>query len=304
MKFALALLAVCLGTLPFASVLTTGEAVTVADDPILEIDATTLTAYLADATPVQGVRPRVQQRGVELDGSMRSAPGLPMAINGNPFGGVWGGGTHNGVRLDLGTWSQQEVDIALPAPGFSWVIGRSYNARQETSTPAHLDSNGPQGVNWFQSSQPEIVLWKVNGEEGADDNDDILYCIYGADRFVEFDRVDDDPTTDTFKATNGAAGIFVFTDGGEDADRYTLTDQRGYEIVFFGFDDDQIDRSVAAPRTAGGRAAQDLDARVSTQPQQRLCRIRCRGLRGTHDDDLDSGTRSLQAAHSSGGRPP
>jgi hypothetical protein len=203
-------------------------------DPILTIFDDSLTSYQpTGATNIQGIRPQVGQRGVNLDGSMRSAPSQRMAIEGNPFEDVWSAPQLNGMRLDLGTYAAQDVDIALPATGFSWVIGRSYNARQETSGGSHRDSDGYQGKNWFQNSQPEILLF----EHTSDDDKDVVYLVYGADRFVEFERVDADPTSDTFKATNGAAGIVEYVAGaGDEPDTYTLTDQHGNEIVFFGFD--------------------------------------------------------------------
>lgn len=205
-------------------------------DPILTIFDDSLTTYLpSGATNIQDVRLRVGQRGVNIDGTMRSSPSQRMQIEGNPFEDIWPGPQLNGMRIDLGTYAVQDVDIALPADGFSWVIGRSYNARQETSGGSHRDSDGYQGKNWFQNSQPEILLH----EHATDDDKDVVYMIYGADRFVEFERVDDDPTSDMFKATNGAAGVFLYEEGATDEpDTYTLTDQHGNEIVFFGFDAD------------------------------------------------------------------
>src|SRR6185436_7521401 len=53
-------------------------------DQILEIYNASLTTFLPSGkTKVQNVRPRKEQRGVNIDGSMRSAPGIPAAIAGN-----------------------------------------------------------------------------------------------------------------------------------------------------------------------------------------------------------------------------
>ena len=55
-------------------------------DPILTIFDDSLTSYQpTGATNIQDIRPQVGQRGVNLDGSMRSAPSQRMAIEGNPF---------------------------------------------------------------------------------------------------------------------------------------------------------------------------------------------------------------------------
>src|SRR5689334_22790208 len=76
-------------------------------DQILEVYSASITTYLPTGkTKVQNVRPRPEQRGVNLDGSMRSAPGIPAAIAGNPFERVWGGtAALEGVRLDTGTYN-------------------------------------------------------------------------------------------------------------------------------------------------------------------------------------------------------
>jgi hypothetical protein len=173
---------------------------------ILELDSDSLTSYLpSGSTSVQDVRPIAAQRGTNIDGSLRSAPGLLMQVAGNPFGEVWTGKQSQGdVRIDIGAYAPFDVDIALPATGPRWIVGRSYNPRQEDSEGSHRDSGAsPQGVDWFQTSQPEILLY----EHPTDDDKDVLYLIYGADRFVEFKRVDEESVE--FKGVNGAAGVFV-----------------------------------------------------------------------------------------------
>ncbi|MBK8172699.1 MAG: hypothetical protein IPK60_20510 [Sandaracinaceae bacterium] len=201
-----------LGSSAFAQILTTN------DD--------TLTTYRAGVTAVQGLRPRPEQRGVNHDGSMRKASTHRLAVAGNPFERVWDGEAElNGVRLDTGTWTTSDVDISLPASS-PWVIGRSYNARQDNS--GHLASNGYQGFNWAQSSQPEIVLY----EHASDDAQDVLYLVYGADRYAEFKRASS--TANTYKGTNGAAGVFERTDASPDTWAYYAPD--GTVATFFGFD--------------------------------------------------------------------
>ena len=199
--------------------------------PILETSDGSLTSYLADATSVQGVSPRVEQRGAFLDGSLRARPSFPMHLAGNPLDSPWSSNQQiDGIHLATGAFTQAEVDLVLPSDGPRWVVGRTYNARQDDG--AHLDSNGYQGKNWFQSSQPEIVLY----EHSSDDAEDMVYLVYGADRFVAFKRKN--AASDEFKGVNGAAGAIQFAEDGSGADTYTYTDQWGFQYVFFGFDND------------------------------------------------------------------
>jgi RHS repeat-associated protein len=193
---------------------------------ILQTHAESLTTYLPSVTAVQDVRPRPEQRGTNLEGSMRKGSPLPFAIAGNPFENAWRGETEiDGLGLDVGAWSPSEVDISLPAPGHRWAIGRSYNSRQDSS--GHHASNGYQGFNWHQSSQPEIVFH----DDATGPEEDLIYLVYGADRFAEFKRTGSG--TSDFKGVNGAAGVFVHSTGSPDT--FALTDQRGLVYTFFGF---------------------------------------------------------------------
>ncbi|MGE4198429.1 MAG: hypothetical protein AB7G11_15045, partial [Phycisphaerales bacterium] len=196
---------------------------------ILETYGTSLTSYkYASATGGQGVRPRFDQRGVGLDGSARAGSLQGWALAGNPLGegSVGGGRLGAGINLATGTYNPTEVDIALPAPGGSrWVIGRSWNVRQEVGG-TRTDSNGYQGKNWFQMSQPEIVLFT-----GATNDLDVLYIVYGADRYLEFKRAA--LNGNEFKGKNGAAGIVQYVSGSPDT--YVYYDQRGTATTFFGF---------------------------------------------------------------------
>ncbi|NOT31995.1 MAG: hypothetical protein HOP15_16235 [Planctomycetes bacterium] len=189
------------------------------------------TMLVTTPTPVQDVLPQLLQRGVQLDGMLRAAPSQRMVIAANPFENVRRAPSIGGVNLAVGTFEVQEVDIALPSEGFSWVIGRTVNARQQTSG-SHRDSQGPNGVNWAQSSQPEISFY-----DHANNVRDTVYLLYGADRFAEYKRVD--ANGPTFRGVNGAAGVFEYIAGASaDPDTYTLTDQNGNDQVFFGFDSD------------------------------------------------------------------
>ncbi|NOT31472.1 MAG: hypothetical protein HOP15_13575, partial [Planctomycetes bacterium] len=184
------------------------------------------TMKVTTPTPVQDVLPILFQRGVQLDGSLRAAPQQPpMVVAANPFEDAWRAPSIGGIDLVTGAFELQEVDIALPA-SVPWVVGRSNNARQESSG-THRTSNSYQGRNWFQTSQPEIAFY-----DDATNSKDMVFLFYGADRFSEYKRVDS--TGPTFRGVNGASGVFKHVAG--DPDTYTLTDQHGNELVFIGFD--------------------------------------------------------------------
>jgi RHS repeat-associated protein len=198
-------------------------------DQVLDICTDSLISYLPTGkTKVNDCRPRAEQRGVGIDGTLRSPAAQPFALAGNPSEAVWGGtSVLDGVRLDSGTWSPTDVDLALAAPGFRWVVGRTYNARQEESS-TYQDSNGPQGKNWFQSSQPELHYY----DHSTDDSKDTIYLVYGADRYAEFRRKD--ANSSEFKARNGAAGKFILS--GSNPKIWTYRDSLGNEFKFFGDD--------------------------------------------------------------------
>ena len=202
-----------------------------ADDPILTIHTPSLTTLKVSAsTSIQDIRPLVGQRGAQLDGIVRAGAPQRMMLGGNPYESAWRVPTVNDVRLDTGTYQLNDVDISLPAT-MPWVIGRTYNAQQQRVSSAHRDSDGPQGKNWFQSSQMEILLY----DDATSAADDLVYVYYGADRFMEYKRTD--ASSSTFRGRNGAAGIVNFTAAsGSEPETYTLYDQHGTEIWFIGFD--------------------------------------------------------------------
>lgn len=190
-------------------------------EAILLIDGDTVDTYLAAPTAVQDIQPLVSQRGVGLDGSLRSAPPFGWAVHANPFAHEWNDNARyrDDIMLHTGRYSPTEVDLALPAPGFSWTVGRTYSV-PENGVP----SQGYQGYNWQQFSQPEMV-YDNNG--GADDR---IYLVYGADRFLEFQRLD--ASSPVYRGVNGAAGAVV----AEEIDSHevlTYWDQQGTRSVFF-----------------------------------------------------------------------
>ncbi len=214
----------------FASIVVLWSATAARADQILQTSNDSLTTYkYTGNTRVQGVRPRAEQRGVGIDGVQRAGGSLPWALSGNPFESAQSGESLGLLRLAAGAYSPTEIDLALPAQ-VPWVAGRTFNARQENSSSQHIDSNGYQGKNWFQISQPEVRLYDADGNPSTKQAADLVYLIYGADRYVEFKRTADN--ADTFRGVNGAAGIFKYESGSPDL--YVYTDQNGNRTYFFG----------------------------------------------------------------------
>ena len=205
-----------------------GLSTTLAQTQILEVYNASLTTYLpAAASSGQGVTPLFNQRGVGIDGSMRAPSTFAWAMAGNPSGNPAGLGKLDAITLWNGSYAPTEIDWAAPAPGTSrWVIGRTFNQVQGSV------SNGYQGRNWFQMSQPEIVLYDADSNSATRGDADVVYIVYGADRFIEFDRTA--ANQDTFKGKNGTAGIVEFISGTPDL--YVYTDQHGTRTTFFGDD--------------------------------------------------------------------
>jgi len=205
---------------------------------ILTRDDGLLTDYQPQsASSVQGITPTYWQRGVQLDGAYASPSLFGLSLEGNPFetaGAI--GRRHQSVDLVTGSYSASVVDISLPAPGFSWVIGRTYNGQQYDHNGIWRDSEGPQGRNWFQSSMPELVQVEADGTaaDSSKEADDLIYLVYGADRFVEFVR---SGTTDFFKATNGANAVIEVVEDAGAADVLELTDARGLKLTFWELND-------------------------------------------------------------------
>ncbi|MFN0207737.1 MAG: hypothetical protein ACKVS6_15625, partial [Planctomycetota bacterium] len=197
-------------------------------DPILEVHSDSLTSYKnTSATAIQALRPQYNHRGVRLDGTVKNGPFFRMAIAGNEFESTVISDREQKVDLVTGGANLSEVDIALPAAGFSWIVGRSYNSTQKNSGSAY-NSNGYAGYNWMQTSQMEIAFYN-----DADDTKDLIYLYYSAGGFLEFARYPE--STTTFKATNGANGVIRFVAGVEsEPDTYLYHDAHGMTYTFFG----------------------------------------------------------------------
>ena len=193
-------------------------------DQILQIYNDSLTTYLpSSGTAVQGVKPLAEQRGVGVDGTRRSSGAFAWALAGNPFEAPQGGSSFGGVSLSTGGYAPMEYDLSLPAQ-VRWTIGRTYNSRQSSA------SNGYQGWNWFQTSQPEIAFYDHDNDSGTTQAEDMVYLVFGADRYVEFKRTGSSDTT--FRGVNGAAGVFQYVSGSPDT--YVYSDQNGNRTYFFG----------------------------------------------------------------------
>lgn len=198
-------------------------------NPVLDNHSSAVTSYRAGAASrVQDVWPRFQQRGANLDGTLWADDVQGWSANANLFESAQPGRRLGVVDLALGAYVVSEVDIDLPQPGLArWVIARSYNAVQKDGSGYRV-SNGPQGKNWHQMSQPEIVLY----DDPSSPSEDMLYIVYGADRFLEFKRAGE--SSNQFKGKNGTAGLVDFVAGTPDT--YVYYDQVGTRTYFFGDD--------------------------------------------------------------------
>jgi hypothetical protein len=203
---------------------------------ILEVYDSDLTSYLGSSSAVQAIWPRHHNRGVNVDGTLREGSTQGWALAGNPFGEAWDAKNRlDSIRLDTGTYDPTEIDLALPSIGVRWAIGRTYNTRQFDGGSLYT-SDGYQGKDWMQTSQPELVRY-----EGATDAEDMLYIVYGADRYLEFKRVDG--TSSYYKGKNGTAGVIKRTAGVDNVnptpdtpEKYEYIDQNGTVTTFFGSD--------------------------------------------------------------------
>jgi RHS repeat-associated protein len=201
---------------------------TAARGQVLSNHTGSITTYMPSAASSgQDVRPQVNQRGVHIDGSLRAGAAQMVSIGANPFEPGSGTSRRLGdVDLATGSYGPMAVDLSLPAPGAArWVVGRTFNHIQRTSGAALRTSDGPQGFNWFQMSQPEIVV-----HDPAGDSDDAVYLVYGADRFAEFVKTGAGSTV--YTGRNGAGGVFQYVSGSPDT--WVYNDPSGVKLYFFG----------------------------------------------------------------------
>lgn len=216
------------------ALLATAAASQVTTGPILRIDEDIHEAYMGSATQAQNAEPFAAQRGVGLDGSLRSQAPFGWLVNANPFAHKWNLNAryNEDIMLHTGRYSPTEIDLNLPAPGFRWTVGRTYTIPEDGGA-----FEGYMGYNWQQFSQPEVVYHSVLGD------DDVIYLVYGADRFLEFRELEDG--SDVFRGVNGASGAIVLetitgTDSSQqsvDHDMFVYWDRAGTRSYFFDADD-------------------------------------------------------------------
>ncbi|MDP1662697.1 MAG: hypothetical protein Q8L55_12355 [Phycisphaerales bacterium] len=194
--------------------------------PVLNNDASLMTVTHMTRTARQDCLPLWWNRGADLEGGIRFGGDVPASPG---FSSGMGAATMGGIELASLGFAMSEVDMALPTNGPAVVIGRSFNHRQGADTSVAA-SNGLQGYNWFQTAMPEVELWTGGGSNA----DDVLYLVYGANRFMEFKRTALNATT--FKGINGTTGVVSYAAGNGTTtyDTYTITDQNGWSWVFWG----------------------------------------------------------------------
>ncbi|MEM9372932.1 MAG: RHS repeat-associated core domain-containing protein, partial [Planctomycetota bacterium] len=152
------------------------------------------------------------------------------------------------IDLFTGRWAKKTVDLALPAEGFSWVIGRSYNGAQwgdgdDDGDEEYVNSNGIQGWNWRQDSMPSLRLYAGSSAS----REDALVLVLNADSYIAFGRKG---TSDAWEAVSGKGGIArktMVTSASQSTDYqiYEVYDLTGMKMSFFGYD------SVFAGKTEG-----------------------------------------------------
>lgn len=207
--------------------------------PLLQIEPALIEAHQTSAgTNAQGVSPYyvdgsvdpyLDNRGTGLDGSLRSTAPFGWVVNANPYAHEWNDKARyrQDFLLNNGRYSPTHIDLALPAPGFSWTIGRTYSVPGDAPNydVSYTGPAGYQGLDWHQFSQPEIKF--------SSDNSTYIYLVYGADRFLEFKLVDGSSTV--YRGVNGAAGAIVEGAVGSSDEYDTLTywDQHGTRSLFF-----------------------------------------------------------------------
>lgn len=194
-----------------------------------------------------------------------ASAGGPGAGGGGPGNGAGGGGAGSGagggggggpgdVNRFTGNFDTKfGPDVQAPSAGYRWFSGVTYNGRQEVRdtqdpsstglpTRSYHSSNGYQGRNWFQDSQPELVITQPDAEVGLR----YISLIYSANFRIDFIQVAlQDGGIDWYEnpaaGINGNPGALRFvpeitTSGGEQPSLIVYTDLSGTEYTFFGFD--------------------------------------------------------------------
>lgn len=187
---------------------------------------------------------------------------LPLPIPGGPFDGSppppfgvpwdvgddWGDPyddppSMGGIDLSRGVYKPREIDLSLPAPGFSWVIARTYSSGQRDAGGLETDTNHYQGWNWHQTSQPQLIPDDDYFDGTILEGLGVIWIFYQSDGYIQFMEVE--PDSDYYEAMGDAVGVIAFEPGepGEppEPNTYTYWDQRGVKTVF-------IERSVSGEK--------------------------------------------------------
>ncbi|MEI6741286.1 MAG: hypothetical protein WCK74_13345, partial [Gemmatimonadaceae bacterium] len=182
------------------------------------------------ATASQNVRPQPFQRATMLDGTVKAGGGIAFS-SGNPFASDPGPSSRIGdFDLLTGAYAPFAIDFAGSARGdVGWTIGRTYSQVQTTGSAQHV-SDGAQGLNWFQASQPELRIIP----DGVSGTLDAAQIVLGADRFIEFAQTAENAAT--YAAVNGAGGVLerIAADGEGEPQHYIYHQSNGTRTYFFG----------------------------------------------------------------------
>jgi YD repeat-containing protein len=222
--------------------------------PVFDHYGSTLTSYIASGkSPVQNLRPHWVQRGVDYDGTPRGITPFGMSLAADSLGGGSTAWRRLGdIDLVTGTYSPQDIDLSFPTLGTPVIIGRTYGlAQQDASTGDRYDSNGIMGTNWSQLAQPELVFRDADNNPATRGSTDMIYLVYGADRYIELKRVASNDNT--FKAKNGAASVAVIVPDATNGDEITITDTRGTTYTFFGFNNGTASGQLWKTADAAGK---------------------------------------------------
>ena len=129
------------------------------------------------------------------------------------------------------------------AAEMSVPVAANFNSNQPVCSGTSKPGDSPQGVNWFQTSRPEMVV-QYAVDEMTKDADDRVYVLTGANAWLDLKRFDDD--SDTFVGVNGTTGVMVHTDRStSEFDTYEYHGRGGEIYTFIGGDFDDSDNAGA-----------------------------------------------------------
>lgn len=146
-------------------------------------------------------------------------------VDDNPFGTPWDQPTKlGGIDLSTGAYEPTVVDLKLPSPGFTWVIGRSHSAYHLDTNGAFYDVDTYQGTNWLQVSQLSLEYTAYTYKP-----DEMAIRLQGD---ITITLVESDVDSDAFVALGNGSGVAIYETGSPDI--ITFYDQHGRQYEFFG----------------------------------------------------------------------